>query len=191
MSALDSGPGRWSPAAAGDPPPARPAARLDRLHAGDGLTVRVAGETDLPVIEAAIRRWSEAGVLLPLAGPALRSALPDFRIMTAAGDGRVILAFGALRRYPAGLGEIRSLVVADGQRGRGLGRLLIAHLLEEAGDEGIGRVFVLTRTPRLFERLGFALVPRESLPEKVFADCARCARRERCDEYALVREERR
>lgn len=154
-----------------------------------GLRVRPAGPGDLPILDAAIRHWSEREVLLPLPGAALRAALPDFRIVTAEGD-PAILAFGALRRYSPRLAEIRSLVVADGHRGRGLGRLLIAHLVEEARLEGIERLFVLTRVPRPFEHLGFSGVPRDTLPEKVFADCSLCARRERCDEFALVREVR-
>ena len=64
----------------------------------------------------------------------------------------------------------------------------MTHLLDEARRDGLQRVFVLTRTPDFFERLGFARVPRESLPEKVFVDCNLCPRREDCDEQALVRD---
>jgi argininosuccinate lyase/amino-acid N-acetyltransferase len=146
-----------------------------------------AREADLPVIEARIRHWSERGVLLPLAGAALRAALPDFRVVRSEHGGD-LLAFGALRRYSSLLAEIRSLVVADGQAGRGLGRRIVDHLLAEARREGLARVFVLTRAPGFFDRLGFARVPRESLPEKVFNDCQSCTRRERCDEQALVKD---
>jgi amino-acid N-acetyltransferase len=152
------------------------------------LAVRAAGDDDLPVIEAAIRRWSEREVLLPLAGPALRAALPDFRVISGPAGARDIRAFGALRRYSPRLAEIRSVVVIDGHRGRGLGRVLIAHLVDEARRAGVARLFVLTRVPRPFERLGFSRVTRESLPEKVYVDCSLCARRDRCDEFALVRE---
>jgi N-acetylglutamate synthase-like GNAT family acetyltransferase len=47
---------------------------------------------------------------------------------------------------------------------------------------------VLTRSPDLFERLGFSRVTRQSLPEKVFVDCSTCSRRDSCDEIALVRD---
>ena len=101
---------------------------------------------------------------------------------------RVVLAFGALRRYSKRLGEIRSLVVADEWRGRGLGRRLVGEILDEARLEGLNRVFVLAKTPGLFATMGFTLVPRESLPQKVFVDCSLCRRRENCDELALVKE---
>lgn len=154
--------------------------------AAAGLRVRPAADRDLPFLEGRIRHWSERQVLLPLSGAELRAALPDFRILSPA-EGDEVLAFGALRRYTPRLAEIRSLVVQEGARGRGLGRRLVTHLLDEARGEGLSRVFVLTRAPRLFERLGFSPVPRETLPEKVYLDCSLCARRDRCDEQALLR----
>jgi amino-acid N-acetyltransferase len=155
-----------------------------------GLEVRIrpADHDDFPLIEARIRKWSDRQVLLPLAGGALRVALPDFRILSPAFGPPIVLAFGALRRYSPRLAEIRSLVVADEFQGRGLGRLLVDELLDEARQAGLQRVFVLTRVTGLFEKLSFSLVPRESLPQKVFVDCSICRRRQCCDELALVKE---
>jgi len=155
-----------------------------------GLEIRVrpADDEDLDLIEAWIRKWSDRQVLLPLDGGALRTALPDFRVLSPGFGPRVVLAFGALRRYSKRLGEIRSLVVADEWRGRGLGRRLVGEILDEARLEGLNRVFVLAKTPGLFGTMGFTLVPRESLPQKVFVDCSLCRRRENCDELALVKE---
>ncbi|OLD63715.1 MAG: hypothetical protein AUI47_08360 [Acidobacteria bacterium 13_1_40CM_2_68_5] len=162
------------------------------MRAADSLPLldvrlRSADLDDVPLIESWIKKWSDRRVLLPQAGGALRVALPDFRVLSPRFGPSSVLAFGALRRYSPRLAEIRSLVVADGLHRRGLGRFLVGELLEEARREGLRRVFVLTRAPTVFERLGFALVPRHSLPQKVFVDCSTCCRRERCDEQALVR----
>jgi len=151
------------------------------------LTIRPASIDDLPVIATRIRYWADRRVLLPVETTDLTAVLPAFRALTTRGS-TDLLAFGSLRRYSPGLAEIRSLVVADGHRGRGLGRRLVGHLLEEAAGTGVRRVFVLTRSPGLFERLGFTAVPRETLPEKVYADCSRCQRRTLCDEAALVKD---
>src|SRR5207245_4799480 len=137
--------------------PARVAEELGRIGAwaaarlASGLRLRPADEDDLPLLEARIKTYSDQGALLPLAGRALRSALPDFRVLSEGGEGDRVLAFGALRRYSPRLAEIRSLVVSEGQRGRGHGRRLVTHLLDEARHEGRKRVFVLTRTPDFFE----------------------------------------
>jgi len=152
------------------------------------IRVRPADDDDFDLIEASIRTWSDRQVLLPLDDGLLRTSLPDFRILSPAFGPRIVLAFGALRRYSKRLGEIRSLVVADEWRGRGLGSRLVGELIDEARLEGLHRVFVLAKTPGLFAALGFTLVPRESLPQKVFVDCSLCPRRETCDELALVKE---
>jgi argininosuccinate lyase/amino-acid N-acetyltransferase len=157
-------------------------------HGTPEVRLRPAADPDLPLIEGRIKTWSDRGVLLPLSGRQLRAALHDFRVLATADDPATVLAFGALRRYSQRLAEIRSLVVADHERGHGLGGLLVGHLVEEARREGLRRVFVLTRAPDFFARRGFVAVPRESLPEKVFVDCNLCHRRERCDEQALVRD---
>ena len=151
------------------------------------LTLRPASIDDLPVIATRIRYWADRRVLLPIAATDLTTALPAFRVLAARGS-TDLLAFGSLRRYSPLLAEIRSLVVADGHRGRGLGRRLVGHLLEEAAGSGVRRVFVVTRFPGLFERLGFAAVPRDTLAEKVDADCSRCLRRSLCDQAALVKD---
>ena len=155
---------------------------------GFEIRVRPADHDDFDLIETWIRKWSEMQVLLPLDDGALRTALPDFRVLSPAFGPPLVLAFGALRRYSPHLGEIRSLVVADEWQRRGLGRRLVIQLLDEARLEGLQRVFVLARTPGIFEKLGFTLVPRDSLPQKVFVDCSLCRRRDNCDELALVKE---
>ena len=37
-----------------------------------------------------------------------------------------------------------------------------------------------------FEKLGFDVVTKESLPLKVWSDCVRCPKQENCDEIAMV-----
>ena len=44
----------------------------------------------------------------------------------------------------------------------------------------------LTYEQRFFEKLGFEVVPKESLPLKVWSDCVRCPKRDGCDETAMV-----
>ena len=45
----------------------------------------------------------------------------------------------------------------------------------------------LTYEQRFFEKLGFEVVAKESLPLKVWSDCVRCPKRDGCDEIAMVR----
>ena len=59
-------------------------------------------------------------------------------------------------------------------------------LIADARSLDIPRVIALTREVPFFERCGFVVVPRESLPRKVWTDCVRCPKRHACDEVAVA-----
>ena len=50
-------------------------------------------------------------------------------------DGRIV-GFATLEIYSRKLAEVRALVVADDQRGKGVGRLLVAACIERAREKG-------------------------------------------------------
>ena len=53
---------------------------------------------------------------------------------------------------------------------------------------GKWRVMALTYEQTFFEKLGFAVVAKETLPLKVWGECIQCPKRDGCDEIAMVRE---
>ena len=67
---------------------------------------------------------------------------------------------------------------------QGQGRAIVEYLLERARRLDIDKVFVLTRNPKFFERVGFSLTKIDALPEKILKDCENCPKRARCDELA-------
>jgi amino-acid N-acetyltransferase len=61
---------------------------------------------------------------------------------------------------------LRSLIVAPGQRGRGLARALAARVEQDARAEGIEQLVLLTETAQaLFQRLGYRVIERAAAPE--------------------------
>lgn len=76
-------------------------------------------------------------------------------------EGRVV-ACGQLRSFP-GAQELGSLVVAPAWRGRGLGRYLVQHLIQEATQplylECLG-----SRLARFYTRFGFVPISWQELP---------------------------
>ncbi len=94
----------------------------------------------------------------------------------------------ALHPYGGGLYEVRSLAVSQRHRGAGLGKTLVEAAVQEAMARGAHRLFALTRRPGFFEKVGFTRTAKSAFPQKVWRDCVQCARREQCDEIALVRE---
>ena len=59
--------------------------------------------------------------------------------------------------------------------------------IEQAVRLGVPKVFALTLEPDFFEKLGFEKVEKETLPMKVWSDCAKCPKQENCDEIAVVK----
>src|SRR5207248_2834491 len=87
----------------------------------------------------------------------------------------------------ADLAEVRSLAVDESHLGQGLGRQLVNWTVEEARRLQIRRLFALTYEQAFFDKLGFEVVDKDSLPLKVWSDCVRCPKRDGCDEIAMVR----
>ena len=85
-----------------------------------------------------------------------------------------------------GLAEIRSLVVGQECQGKMIGTQLVRACLSESKILGVNEVFVLTYQPDFFKRLGFEVVDKSILPQKIWADCLKCMKFPDCDEIALI-----
>ena len=155
-----------------------------KLSRPESIRVRKAVLPDAPAIHGLIFEYSRSHNLLPRALPELCENIRDF---TVAEDGKGIMGCGALHFYGVHLGEVRSIAVWPRYRRRGIGGLIIDALLEEADGHRLPCVCLFTRIPVFFKALGFAEVPRERLPDKLYKDCNECRRRDQCDEVAMVR----
>jgi len=81
-------------------------------------------------------------------------------------DGAIIGAAGLERYGDAGL--LRSVVVIDEWRGRGLGEALVRERLKLAASAGVTEVYALTTTAAgYFPRIGFALAERAAAPPSI------------------------
>lgn len=99
----------------------------------------------------------------------------------------VLAGFCALHIHSVNLAEIRSLVVSENFRGLGLGQRLVKECLAEGEHLQVKEVLSLTYQKDFFEKLGFNVISKESIPEhKIWADCIRCKHFPVCDEVALL-----
>lgn len=83
------------------------------------------------------------------------------------------------------LAEIKSLAVAEEYQNKGIGRALVEKAVEQAKTLGVKKVFALTLVPKFFEKHGFTVVDKKTLPMKVWSDCAKCTKQDNCDETAV------
>jgi amino-acid N-acetyltransferase len=177
------------------PLPAEPAHPIDppgtSLAEGDAfpaeaIGIRAARIADMRDVEPLIRRFADDNIMLPKSFDQLARCFREFVVATDPTD-RVV-ACGALRIYNEGLAEVCSLAVDPRYQGRGIGRRIVERLVDEARFLAITSVFALTLKPEFFGHLGFRIVPKETFPLKVWADCRSCPKLHACDEIAVALE---
>lgn len=146
--------------------------------------IRKAQETDIPAIHALLEHYADLGIVLRRSREEILRHLGSFFV--AEEDG-VVCACSAIRDFGNNLLEIRSLVVAPELQGRGIGRAIINFVVADVnGKRRQWRIFTLTGQPEFFAKLGFRTVAREMFPEKIWCDCRKCPKSDRCDEVALM-----
>ncbi len=144
-----------------------------------GLVLRKAHSNDVIAMHSMIMEGAAKGLLLPRSQGQLFTVLRDFFVLADEETGE-IAGCSALAIIWENLAEVRSLYVALGQK-------LVNACLEEAVFLGIPQVFTLTYQTAFFKSLGFAEVPKESLPQKIWTDCINCPKFPNCDEIAMIR----
>ena len=147
--------------------------------------VRRAKTSDVPVIQRLVNFYAQKGDLLPRTLQELYERVRDFYVFELEGQ---IAGVCSLFIYWADLAEIRSLAVEPEFEGKGIGRAVTEACIAEARDLLIKRVFALTYKTAFFERLGFRVVNKIELPEKIWKDCLKCSKFYHCDEVAVLLE---
>ena len=141
--------------------------------------------SDIVHMQAVVQPEVDKGIILFRSSDEMAT---NIRSYILAKDGDAIVGFGALHFHADDLAEIRSLVVKEGYRGKGVGKGIIQHLLQEGESLGVKTVFTLTYQRAFFESLGFTEIPKASLPaHKIWADCIKCKHFPICDEIALIK----
>ena len=145
--------------------------------------IRKAKIKDVKEIQQLIN--SAKGNILPRSLVDLYDHLRDFFVFIR---GKRLVGVCALHICWEGLAEIRSLVVEEESRSKGIGLKLVKACLEESGALGVTRVFALTYELGFFEKLGFKKIDKTVLPHKIWTDCLNCVKFPDCDEEAVVRD---
>lgn len=147
--------------------------------------VRAAAIGDVPEIHQLLDIYASQGNLLPRTLSELYRHLREFFVIEL--DGKIAVC-GALEIFTEDLGEVRSLMVADTHKGRGLAKQLVQRIIAEVKTLGLRRLMALTYVPEFFHKLGFRTVPKDTLSEKVWGVCVKCYKYNNCDEIAVLLE---
>jgi len=145
--------------------------------------IRHARIPDARKIHQLLLFYAQDGQLLGRSLANIYDSIRDFYVYEEDGE---ILGVGALAICWEDLAEVRSLAVASGQQGKGIGRKIVEMCLSEATELGLKRVFALTYQPIFFKSLGFFDIEKTELPQKIWGDCINCVKYPDCDELALA-----
>ena len=145
--------------------------------------IRNARLDDVPAIRDLINEHAERGRMLFRSLANLYESLRDFKLYET--DGQIV-GCCALQIIWSDLAEIKSLAVSQDHQRRGIGAQLVQSVVEEARQLRLPQVFTLTLERDFFAHQGFRKVSMESLPLKVWSDCVRCPKQDKCDEIAMM-----
>jgi len=150
------------------------------------MLYRKAQMADIPAVHRLINDYAAQGLMLRRPIMLLYESVRDFTVAVDEESGQ-IQGVGALHVMWQDLAEVRSLAVGPGTTTKGIGRTIVEVLVDEAKALGIKRVFALTYQQGFFEKCGFHVVQKESLPQKVWKECVYCDKFDSCDEIAMIR----
>jgi amino-acid N-acetyltransferase len=145
--------------------------------------IRRAGIHDAKAIHKLLITYAKDGLMLSRSLSEIYEAIRDFHVFESEG---AVVGTVCLHICWEDLAEVRSLAVAEGREGKGVGRRLVETCLEEARQLGLKRVFALTYKPGFFEKFGFREIEKSELPQKIWGDCMKCVKFPECDEIAMI-----
>jgi len=143
---------------------------------------------DVKTIHRMINSSSGKGEMLPRSLMDIYGNLRDFFVYIDE-EQHSLVGICAMSIIWENLAELRSLFVEESRRKEGIGRKLVEACVSEAITLDLFRIFTLTYQVDFFSRLGFKIVDRSTLTEKVWSDCFRCSKYpDYCDEVAMILE---
>ncbi len=146
--------------------------------------LRRADERDVSEIAALINHYAALGQMLPRKEDSVRQNVHEFIVAETMSK---VIACGALHAWDKESAEVRSLAVAEEYAGQGLGKQIVNQLVEDGVARAFDYAFALTLQVRFFEKLGFHVVKKSVLPQKVWGDCIICPFLYNCHETAVLR----
>ena len=100
----------------------------------------------------------------------LYEAVQEFMVAV---KGNEVVGCGALHVFWENLGEVRTLAVAEGHTGHGIGSALLDSLEQKASNLGLSQLFCLTFEVGFFSRHGFEQVEEPIVDPEVYVELVR------------------
>ena len=146
------------------------------------MVIRKAILPDVEEMYELVNYYASKGQMLPRSRSALYENIRDFVVIET--DGQII-GLGALHVYWNDLAELRTLAVKNGMERQGFGKQIVEFISKEAKELKVQKIFTLTYQPDFFKKLGFSVIDKASMPQKIWTDCINCPKFPNCNEICL------
>lgn len=151
------------------------------------MEIRKALTRDAVQIHKLVNHYAGKQQMLPRTLLSVYENIRDFHVAVEMdGEAERLLGCSGLHFTWGDMAEVRSLAVDEIAGRKGLGRALVEANIAEAREHGLVQVYAFTYVKDFFSKLGFRVVPHESMPRKVWMDCVNCHKFNCCDEIAMV-----
>lgn len=147
------------------------------------LTVRPAVASDVPQVHELIKFHAQMGRMILRGFDELYSDLRSFMVAEENGE---LLGCASVHIFWNNLAELKCVAVKENQQRRGIGRAVVNACHADLMRLGIERAFALTGATTFFEKLGYEVVNKDSLPRFIWGECVRCPSFPVCNEEAMV-----
>lgn len=148
------------------------------------VTIRDAMRGDVQQIRRLVHYYAERDIILDRDEEDILASLNTFLV---AEYDKKILGIISFYDYGKKLKEIRSLAVENNWKKCGIGSTLLENLIAILCKKfPESKIFVLTFSPQFFQKYGFMIIDKDTLPEKIWKDCKNCKHRDNCGETALI-----
>ena len=118
----------------------------------------------------------------------LNSIYENIQEYVVAEHNKKIIACGALHVTWDDLAEVKALAVEKKYARKGIGRKLVTTLEKNAVELGIFTTFALSFKPEFFKKLGYEVISKEVLPQKIWSECINCHLFPDCGEIPLIKD---
>lgn len=149
------------------------------------LKIRAAKVQDVKQIQKIIEFYADSKEMLHRS---LNSIYENIQEYIVAEKESKVIACGALHVNWEDLAEVKALAVSREFVRKGIGREIVKTLEKNAINLGIHSTFALSFKPEFFKNLGYEIISREVLPQKIWSECINCHLFPDCGEVPLIKD---
>ena len=149
------------------------------------MKIRHAKVTDVKKMHKLVEFYADNKEMLHRSLNAIYENIQEYMV---AEENGTIVGCGALHVSWDDLAEIKALAVAKTHMGKGIGRKLVTELEKNAVKLDIFTTFALSFKPAFFQKIGYEIISKEVLPQKIWSECINCHLFPDCGEIPLIKD---